>query len=667
MSLGLVASLSVAGVRKISPSEVPLLQRHHNDRTADLGKSFGGAPPAVGSQRLFDARRRLQPPRITAKRLPPRGPAHLSRRGETLPDPRIDSSALFRPRAAMNTAILQGTIMATSHGISRINRHASRPPESYRTRISNVLKTKEQISRKSSLPRCSDEVQMEERVLSESTISTVDESLFSKAKSHASPRSDDFLRVNIGGSHFTVRKETIARRKTGRLSWLLNVAHTQRMPLVDGYFESSDEYYFERSPVLFHIVYQFYLTGCIHQPNHVCPQDLLDELEYWGIAPLDHLAPCCCADDEEDEDVVKEEEEVEAAPPNPFKHLKFGEFRRKVWTLIEEPTSSIYSQIFASFSILFVLVSISGLVLGSIPEFQMPVFKKNPADNASLQVVEMEPHPALSHIEHLCIVWFSLEYFSKMIVSADRKRTFLQLLNIIDLLAILPFIMEMALMVVGINTEQLRDLKGAFLVIRILRVLRVIRVLKLGRYSSGLQMFGKTLQASFRQLGMMAMVVLTGVIFFSTLVYFLEKDEPGSQFHSIPAACWWCIVTMTTVGYGDLTPVTVPGKLVATGAIACGVLVLALPITIIVDNFMKVAEGERRPNDSVGGIRRLGPRARITVGDNVEAVVSPPRPLNRRRLRQSTSFSSTAPLNSSGTVSSGNNGRIALAEKDADC
>lgn len=56
---------------------------------------------------------------------------------------------------------------------------------------------------------------------------------------------------------------------------------------------------------------------------------------------------------------------------------------------------------------------------------------------------------------------------------------------------------------------------------------------------------------------MMAMVVLTGVIFFSTLVYFLEKDEPNSQFYSIPAACWFSIVTMTTVGYGDLTPVTV--------------------------------------------------------------------------------------------------------------
>lgn len=65
-------------------------------------------------------------------------------------------------------------------------------------------------------------------------------------------------------------------------------------------------------------------------------------------------------------------------------------------------------------------------------------------------------------------------------------------------------------------------------------------------------MFGKTLQASFRQLGMMGMVVMTGVIFFSTLVYFLEKDEPNSGFYSIPASCWWCLVTMSTVSFSFL-------------------------------------------------------------------------------------------------------------------
>ncbi|KAL4001640.1 putative integral membrane protein [Acanthocheilonema viteae] len=85
-------------------------------------------------------------------------------------------------------------------------------------------------------------------------------------------------------------------------------------------------------------------------------------------------------------------------------------------------------------------------------------------------------------------------------------------------------------------------------------------------------MFGRTLKGSFRQLSMMAVVVLTGVIFFSTLMYFIEKDLKGVNF--IP-------YQLLAGGYGDLTPTTLLGKLVATGAITCGILILALPITII--------------------------------------------------------------------------------------
>lgn len=72
-----------------------------------------------------------------------------------------------------------------------------------------------------------------------------------------------------------------------------------------------------------------------------------------------------------------------------------------------------------------------------------------------------------------------------------------------------------------------------------MRVLRVVRILKLGRYSSGMRTFALTLRSSARQLGMMGMVLLTGVIFFSTLLYFVEKDEPHTPFTSIPAAFWW--------------------------------------------------------------------------------------------------------------------------------
>lgn len=129
-------------------------------------------------------------------------------------------------------------------------------------------------------------------------------------------------------------------------------------------------------------------------------------------------------------------------------------------------------------------------------------------------------------------------------------------LNVVDVLAIVPFYLELGLGLAGVDTEKLEDFKGALLVVRVLRVLRVMRILKLGRYSAGMRTFALTLKSSAKQLGMMAMVFATGIIFFATMVYFMEKDEPDTPFTSIPAGFWWCIVTMTTVGYGDIVPMT---------------------------------------------------------------------------------------------------------------
>ncbi|VDM61666.1 unnamed protein product [Angiostrongylus costaricensis] len=161
---------------------------------------------------------------------------------------------------------------------------------------------------------------------------------------------------------------------------------------------------------------------------------------------------------------------------------------------------------------------------------------------------------------------------------------FRKTLNIIDLLTILPFYLELCLSIFGIES-RFKEFTGAMLVVRILRVLRMARVFKLARYSRSLQTFGQTLKSSITELSMLSMFLLTGIIFFSTIMYYLEKDEPHTDFYSIPAACWWCVVTMATVGYGDAKPVTAFGKMVATATSICGIIVLAFPISMIVEKF----------------------------------------------------------------------------------
>lgn len=149
-------------------------------------------------------------------------------------------------------------------------------------------------------------------------------------------------------------------------------------------------------------------------------------------------------------------------------------------------------------------------------------------------------HPGFVFTERICIAFFTVEYCLRLFAAPRKFRFALKPLNLVDLMAIVPFYLELLLTLCGVDDKKLRDLRWAFLVVRILRVLRVIRIIKLGRFSSGLQTFGMTLQRSQKQLQMMTIVLLTGVVFFSTMIYFLEKDEDGTPFTSIPAAYWWC-------------------------------------------------------------------------------------------------------------------------------
>lgn len=189
-------------------------------------------------------------------------------------------------------------------------------------------------------------------------------------------------------------------------------------------------------------------------------------------------------------------------------------------------------------------------------------------------------------VETVCVAWFSLEFCLRFVQAQNKCQFFQGPLNIIDILAISPYYVSLAVSDEpqgdGERPSRSSYVEKVGLALRVLRALRILYVMRLARHSLGLQTLGLTVRRCTREFALLLLFLCVAITLFSPLVYVAENESGRVlEFTSIPASYWWAVISMTTVGYGDMVPSSVPGQMVALSGILSGILIMAFPATSI--------------------------------------------------------------------------------------
>lgn len=251
------------------------------------------------------------------------------------------------------------------------------------------------------------------------------------------------------------------------------------------------------------------------------------------------------------------------------------ELKKRIWEILEvdrpgDERGRVFD-VFDVFILALILLNVIAVILGTVKS------------------IEARFHSALRWFEFFSVVVFTVEYLARVWACVSqseysrpvigRLRFMLRPIAIIDLLAVLPFYLTFF-------TADLRF-------IRALRLFRLFRVAKLGRYSSSLRLFGLVFKNKREELLVTMMVMLMMIIMSASFMYFAENEAQPDKFPDIPSTVWWAVMTLTTVGYGDVFPITPLGKCLTMLIAILGIGMFALPVGIFGAGFVEEIQKEK--------------------------------------------------------------------------
>lgn len=254
--------------------------------------------------------------------------------------------------------------------------------------------------------------------------------------------------------------------------------------------------------------------------------------------------------------------------------MKKMNIRKRTWEIVEAAKpGDRASRIFDIVILSLIFLNVIAVIIGSVP------------------LVQLRFGIFLKLFEVVSVIIFTIEYSARLwscTVDSNlsnpitgRIRFALRAMSIIDLLAILPFYLPF----IGADLRSLR----------VLRLLRILRVAKVGRYYSSLNLIKKVLKSKKEELILSTSLMILLLVVSSSVLYYCENSVQPEAFSSILATMWWAVATLTTVGYGDMYPITLLSKLFASVIAILGIGMFALPTGILGAGFVEAIQEARKP------------------------------------------------------------------------
>lgn len=412
-------------------------------------------------------------------------------------------------------------------------------------------------------------------------------------------REDEKFVINVSGRRFETWRNTVEKYPDTLLG------SSERDFFYD---EQLKEYFFDRDPDIFRHILNYYRTGKLHYPKHECLMAYDEELAFFGIIP-DVIGDCCYEDyrDRKRENAERMLDD-RISETNGEKEQENRSLREQMWRAFENPHTSTAALVFYYVTGFFIAVSVVANVVETVPctiiskiHQNLRYYKQQESLAAAVAAAQQQQQAQNNHIHNTnstfqntsksssidsvqsstttqstfstfysdhynnynyyyqeaenlscgdtfkvaffcldtaCVMIFTAEYLLRLYAAPNRCKFMHSVMSLIDVVAIMPYY-------IGLGIKDNDDVSGAFVT---LRVFRVFRIFKFSRHSQGLRILGYTLKSCASELGFLVFSLAMAIIIFATVMYYAEKNVDGTTFTSIPAAFWYTIVTMTTLG-----------------------------------------------------------------------------------------------------------------------